>query len=53
MFMFTVSLGGNVGRSFALQLLIWTNMFPLWGRPVGKYCDTLMEDNFKYFSKTT
>lgn len=51
-FMFIISLRGNVERSFAFQLLIWTNMFPHWGRPVGKYCDTSKEDIFKCFSKT-
>lgn len=45
-FMFIIPLCGNVGRSFALQLLIWTYKFPHWDRPVGKCCDTFMENIF-------
>lgn len=45
-FMFVVSLCGNVGRSFILQLLIWTNMFPHWDRLEGKYYDPFVENIF-------
>lgn len=45
-FMFIIPLCGNIGRSFALQLLIWTNMFPHWDRPVGNYYDTFVEHIF-------